>query len=106
MTKIDDFIARLESAPGFQQGAVLWIKVEELPDPTALRELTSRLRERCGVELIITQGDLQIEELPQASDRELFEALNALRRQPSVQDQVDGLKKQYVFVRRDKLAGA
>lgn len=105
MMKIEDFIAKLEKAPAFQAGAVLCIKVEEMPDPAELRELTRRLRDHCGVELIVTLGDLEIRELPQPSDREVFETLSALRRQPSIQDQVEKLREKFVLVRREKLAG-
>lgn len=105
MMKMDDFVTRLERSPAFQAGAVLCIKVEEMPDPSELRELTRRLRERCGVELLVTLGDLEIEELPQPTDREIFETLSALRRQASVQDQVAGLREKFVLVSRDKLAG-
>jgi hypothetical protein len=105
MMKIDDFVARLEKAPAFQAGAVLCIKVEEMPDPAELRELTRRLRDHCGVELLVTLGDLEVEELPQPSDREVFEVLSALRRQASIQDQVAKLKEKFVLVSREKLAG-
>ena len=105
MTKIDDFIAKLETAPVFHAGAVLWIKVDELPDSSELRELTRRLRERCGVELLVTLGELEIQELPQPNDREVFETLSALRRQASIQDQVEKLKEKFVLVSRDKLGG-
>jgi hypothetical protein len=105
MMKIDDFVARLEKAPAFQAGAVLCIRVEEMPDPAELRELTRRLRDHCGVELLVTLGDLEVEELPQPSDREVFEVLSALRRQASIQDQVAKLKEKFVLVSREKLAG-
>jgi hypothetical protein len=105
MMKIDDFVARLEKAPTFRAGAVLCIKVEEMPDAAELRELTRRLRERCGVELLVTLGDLEIQELPQPGDREIFEVLSTLRRQASIQDQVEKLKEKFVLVSRGKLAG-
>jgi hypothetical protein len=105
MTKIDDFIAKLEKAPAFQAGTVLCINVEELPDLSELRELTIRLRERCGVELLVTSGSLEIQELPQPNEREIFEVLSALRRQASIQDQAKKLKEKFVLVSREKLAG-
>lgn len=102
--KIDDFVTRLEKSPTFRAGAVLCIKVEEMPDTSELRELTRRLRERCGVELLVTLGNLEVQELPQPTDREVFEVLSGLRRQASVQDQVAKLKERFVLVSRDKLA--
>jgi hypothetical protein len=105
MTTIDDFIAKLEKAPVFQAGTVLCITVEELPDLSELRELTTRLRERCGVELLVTSGNLEIHELPQPSDREIFEVLSTLRRQASIQDLIEKRKEKFVLVCREKLAG-
>jgi hypothetical protein len=105
MMKIDDFVTRLEKSPTFRAGAVLCIKVEEMPDTSELRELTRRLRERCGVELLVTLGDLEVQELPQPGDREIFELLSTLRRQVSIQDQVEKLKEKFVLVSREKLGG-
>lgn len=109
----DELLERIERAPQFRLPCLVWVRLPAICGPLERQHIgrcLGELSESTGHRLtFLVTGDgadgVALSEA-EASDHQLVDALLAVKRRPSVQDQMQQLREKFLIVPRESLGGA